>query len=138
MNSLLCGNPAFDWNHWAGLPYAPRGRGPHAYDCWGLLVAVLQAAGHDLPCVLDDGAATSEQQARLAQWKPIPPGHSPQPFDMAAFCYIKDTLHLGLVCGPGLFLHAAGGMASRIDNFVYQRWRSRLRGFYRYGGLAHD
>jgi cell wall-associated NlpC family hydrolase len=26
---------------WIGLPWADRGRGPQAYDCWGLVRAVL-------------------------------------------------------------------------------------------------
>jgi cell wall-associated NlpC family hydrolase len=130
MNSPPFSAATFDWHRWVGLPFAPRGRGP-SYDCWGLIWAVLREVGHDLPSLLDDGVATGEQKARLDQWKPVPPG-DPQLFDIAAFCYTKDTLHLGLVCGPGVFLHTAGGEGSSMDNFLQWPWRSCLKGFYRF------
>ncbi len=111
-----------------GLPFVARARGPLAYDCWGLIRAVLLEAGHDLPLFLDDGVATHEQKARLDQWRPIHPGN-PQPFDIVAFSLGKGMLHLGLVCESVYFLHTATGRPSGVESFVLQRWRSRLKGF---------
>lgn len=114
-----------------GVPFVVRGRGPKAYDCWGLVRGVLLAAGQDLPLFLEDGDGISEQKARLDQWTFLHDA-TPQPFDIVIFDLGKQSLHLGVVCGPQMFLHITYGMTSGVERFTDLRWRSRLKGFYRY------
>lgn len=59
---------------WVGLPYAPLGRGPDAYDCWGLVAAVYAAAGCQLPDPMLQGAEAADQllAARAAlDWRMV-------------------------------------------------------------------
>ncbi|MDR4485299.1 MAG: NlpC/P60 family protein [Nitrospirales bacterium] len=137
MKSSLPSSATFDWNRWVGLPFVTRGRGPNAYDCWGLVRSVLLEVGHELPLFLEDGVATPEQKASLDQWAFVHAG-TPQSFDVIIFDLGHQSLHLGLVCGPQMFLHITYGKTSVVERFINLRWRSRLKGFYRYGGLAQD
>lgn len=40
---------SFRLSAFIGLPYAFGGRGPEAFDCWGLVLAVAKSAGFDYP-----------------------------------------------------------------------------------------
>lgn len=53
------------WSGYVGLPFESRGRGPHAYDCWGLVRAVyLDRLGVDLPSY---GEISATDLARVAR-----------------------------------------------------------------------
>lgn len=64
---------AVDINRYVGLPYQAGGRGPGAFDCWGLLLAVQRAHfGRALPDLQMGDAATSfaayEHRRATGEW----------------------------------------------------------------------
>ncbi|MGP0594210.1 NlpC/P60 family protein [Nitrospira sp. T9] len=130
----------FDWNQWIGLPFRTRGRGPDRYDCYGLVRAVLlDAKGIPLPAFLDDETPIdSEAHDHLERWVLVDVPH-PIQFDILHFQMPSRLPHLGLaVDNVGLFLHATMGSASHVERLCISSWRCRLRGIYRYGGMAQE
>lgn len=128
---------------WVGRPYADKGRGPDAFDCWGLARAVLQAErGATLPDYADTYTSAGDPQsapcavlAGLADgWQKVT---QPDTFDLVILSIARRPWHCGLVVAPGLFLHCPPphrdsrqtlSCVERLDSIT---WRNRLEGFYR-------
>ena len=130
-----------DWvSHYTGKPFAHRGRGPVAYDCYGLLKAVLErefGAG-PLPDYLDDyrhadgiGAARAVVGAmRGGPWQRVT--GPAQPGDALVWRFNGVARHVAVCVAPGWMLHVEKGcetVAERIDNPM---WTGRLEGVFRY------
>lgn len=57
--------PVTWWAPYIGKPFADGGRGPHAFDCWGLLRAIyFDQLGVDLPSY---GEISAKDLARIAR-----------------------------------------------------------------------
>ena len=88
-----------DLSRWVGLPYEPGGRGPRAFDCWGLVAHVLAALyGVSLPR-LDEAEARAPD---LSGWARVP---APR-FGDVAFWPAPGGGHCGVFADPGRVLHA--------------------------------
>jgi len=116
-----------------GKPFKRGGRGPGAYDCWGVLQAVLRAMGRgptDYPTQpeLLAGALADE-------WIPI----SRMGVVAGDGILLRSTdpayrWHIGVAIDRYNMLHAREGVGvciERIDAPVYAR---RVVGFYRFRG----
>jgi cell wall-associated NlpC family hydrolase len=101
-------------NDFVGLPYREGARGPDAYDCYGIVAAVLRAArGVELPDWYQDregpqGAAraidaalTGEVQSGRAEKTA-----APEDYDIAVVTSTVRAHHIGIVVQGGV-LHAA-------------------------------
>jgi len=128
---------------WVGLPYADKGRGPNAFDCWGLARAVLQAErGIRLPdyaeayeSASDPESASRAVMAGLAEgWQKVT---VPVVFDLVILAIARRPWHCGIVVAPGWFLHCPPphrgntqtlSCVERLDSIA---WRNRVDGFYR-------
>lgn len=101
-----------------GKPYAPRARGPDAFDCWGLVLALRRELGLCVPPDLAPEAMTADEQARLTEgamqaWPQVAPRHG-------CIAYVPGLLHGGVVVF-GRVVHAterAGVVAWPLG-----RWR---------------
>ena len=131
----------FNWSAWVGLPFELLGRGPEAYDCWGLVRAVLgHAGGVLLPSFLDyddaeingQGTKVIAEKKTLDFWVPIFGAEFLEPFDVLIFTIGLDPHHVGIYCGNGDFLHIQRNEESQIERLHSRRWRHRLEGAYRY------
>ena len=125
----------FDWSSWVGFPYQKFGRGPLAYDCWGLVCAVIQAGlGVTLPAFLDYSPANIpdaiSEYSQLDHWS-LAQGVL-KPWDVVIFTTANDPHHVGVVCAPGQFLHLARESESMIERLTSRRWARRIEGGYRY------
>jgi cell wall-associated NlpC family hydrolase len=132
---------------WVGLPYERGARGPELFDCWGLLMAVLQReAGLPVPAyeeVCWDRKTPGTREVcsafiaaeREAHWSPVEPG-AEQPFDAVILNIAGRPLHVGVVAVPGLMLHASEGANSACERYDGTIWRDRVNGFWRFGGQA--
>lgn len=111
-------------NDFIGLPYREGARGPDAYDCYGLVAAVLRAArGWELP---DWYAAASGPQAAsraisAALVGEIAGGHArrvetPVDCDIAIVGSRLRPHHVGVVFNGGV-LHAAKAFGSTWHPF---------------------
>lgn len=127
-----------EWaGEYVGLPYRDRGRGPDAFDCWGLVRHVLIERA-DLPvpdCAQQyQGAGDLSGTERafadyLGAWVPV---QQPQRFDVAVY-RLQGRLHCALVLGAGWMLHVGAGfnpsLCDRLDRWY---WTNRLENYYRH------
>lgn len=97
---------------WIGKPYKNKGRGP-AYDCWGLVRAILMAErGITLPDYADAYTAADDQrsvsqavQAGLAYgWAQV---DRPQAFDLLILRIAGRPWHCALMANNRQFIHAS-------------------------------
>ncbi len=103
-------NPAMhtipDYMDLLGLPFERGGRGPHAFDCYGLVVEMFRRAG----CVVPDfeSPGTLEEIEDLvasasARWRRVPIG---TPGAVVTFRVDGYGAHVGYALGGDRFLHA--------------------------------
>ena len=120
---------------WLGLPYAKDGRGPDAFDCLGLVLAVHASRGLILPDPLkadpDHRAAAARnpyrrvdaddaQEGDALLFRGLGTGAMHIGFALDA----RDMLHIG---GDGFTVHPP----SRVETWRTPAWMRRLEGVYR-------
>ncbi len=112
-----------------GLPYAERGRGPDAFDCWGLVVEVYRV-GLDLRLPLYGDAATCAEEDRLFRHERafVRQVERPDLFDLVLIR--ERPWHIGLWAGRGHLLHMPFAKTSVIEPI--STFGRRVEGFYRH------
>lgn len=142
-------DPAPGWcERFIGLPYREGGRGPDDFDCWGILLLVLQeqfgiavpsyegvhwGVGRN-PAKRIETARTIAAE-RAAHWRPVEAGQE-QPGDCIVLTIARQPLHVGAVASPGWMLHGAEGSDSALERYDGMCWRNRVDGFYRFTEAA--
>lgn len=129
-----------------GLPFADHGRDREGADCWGGVRLVLrELRGIVLPDYGDGyretmdsaGIGISIREGLVRDFARV---ERPAPFDLVIFNLAGKPWHVGLVVGPGRFLHwpqpdrDGNDGTSRIERWADRKWRNRVEGFYRYAG----
>lgn len=131
------------WSAWVGAPFADGGRGPAAFDCWGLVRDVLAArAGIALPVYGEVPAAHLAAVARALragaaaeEWRAV---HVPAPLDVVLMRSPRGgaaVVHVGVMVEPARMLHveeAAAVVAVGLDHWSV---RGRVLGFRRHRAL---
>lgn len=118
--------------------YEEGGRGPDAYDCFGLFAELCRRRGVVIPphpSPSDDQQREMEiKSVAAAEWIPL---DAPE-IGCAVVLRIGPWMsHLGMVLEGGKFIHASrhsGITVSRLDDV---QWVQRIAGFYRYAGTHH-
>ena len=115
-----------------GTPFAYGARGPQAFDCYGLVMAMARRNGQDLP---DLGFASHQAQiaammgGSMPQWIDMAPG----PGAIVLIRIGRFVSHCGYQIDQDRMIHAwaqsNGVSIVRLDD-----WRRRIVGFYRYAG----
>lgn len=89
-----------DLFRFVGLPYAPGGRGPEAFDCWGLARLVYsELLGLSLPAL--DGSEPLAPEVH--GWERVP---GPRLLDVGHWPGVRGG-HCGLYAGGGRVLHSS-------------------------------
>lgn len=93
------------WVDLVGLPFQRGGRGPQAYDCYGLLLKLFQRQGITAPATpapMTDEALRGAHDALMPHWQrcPLRPGVGLLFNDAGPF-------HVGVAIDDDLFIHAA-------------------------------
>lgn len=124
-----------DYTDLLGKPFQSGGRGPHSYDCLGLLIELYKRRGieiEDFGLTMEDGLKSSNKLKEVANsslWVKIP---SPE---LYCVIIIKQhpvfINHLGIYLGCGKFIHVSGQGVS-IDRVFDYHYSTRIIGFYRY------
>lgn len=124
-----------------GIPFEDRGRGPAAFDCWGLVREVL---GHQFGQVVpswDDGYVNTEDGAAVAgavaaargHWDEVTPDQA-RPGDVVLLRARGRPSHVGVLVSRSTMLHTlpeSGAVLERVDA---PRWTGRLDGYFRWRG----
>lgn len=126
-------NPSFD--DLIGKVYERGGRGPDAYDCFGLVMEAYRRFGIALP---DYGYAVEAAEiermieAFASGWEEIPPGLSPLPPSVVTFRIRHLVTHLGVVIARDRFIHVLKGTQVSIERLSNAAWQKRISGYYRW------
>ncbi len=123
-----------DLSDLVGKPFADGGRGPDAYDCWGLVCEVFKRYGIELPdykiSCEDASRIDNEIDSQRRQWRRCE-GEIPAPslvvirFNEVVFCN-----HTGVYIGSGRFIHTREKIGGNIDRIDSPAWRRKIEGFY--------
>lgn len=127
---------------WIGRPYAVRGRGPDAFDCWGLVAAVVaERWGLELPSHAGEYETAADRHDLAAvvaggqsEWTEISPAAA-RVGDVVVLRLAGAECHVGLVVAPGWFLHSLRGCDSVIESWEHAAWRNRLAGVWRHAEI---
>jgi len=129
---------------YVGLPYRDKGRGPDAFDCWGLVRAVLADVFHaELPDYADaytdaadrDSVAAAVQAGLREGWQRVA---SPREGDLLILRVAGRPWHCAVMVAPRMFLHCpppdARGrqLLSCIERVDAPMWARRIEGYYRH------
>lgn len=133
--------------HWAtwyiGKPWRSGADGPNAYDCWGLVRAVLRdRAGIDLPAILhgvDDHReiiADFAGHAELRNW--IAVDGPRRDLDALLMAQARHPVHVGIwiAADHGRVLHAPRPMVVAQDIVSLGRHGYRVTATYRHKALV--
>lgn len=123
----------YDWvNGYIGLPYQVNGRGPHAYDCYGLVQAVLRDQRNvflpDYADLNDDTAQTvaiAITRGLASQLRHSNVAHVSEPddYDIAVFKGTRLAFHVGLYIAGGL-LHVSHQTVRSVHERIEQMTRA--------------
>ena len=126
------------WRDLLGLPFRHRGRGPDAYDCYGLVLEISKRQGiilFDTGYPEDDQAQQALIGNNLHRWKACEPGPG------AVLLFRRGALaqHVGVQIDQDRFIHATEQFGQVKIDYLSRGAPSPqnlLIGAYRYA--AHD
>lgn len=116
-----------------GKPFVDGARGPEAFDCWGVLQAIVRRMGGNPTDFPSDPALL--QQAISDEWQPLE-RHEIQPGD-AILLRSPDPAyvwHVAVVLDGSKMLHTRAGVGVCTERFDYPLHARRIAGFYRFRG----
>lgn len=128
--------PSVHYADLRGLPYQPDGRGPAAYDCYGLAVELFRRAGITLPDYTDPGNPAAQGALFTAGVNQLfTQVHHPRPLDLVLFRVARGLWHCGVVIdGYERFIHIMQRCNVAVEELHSPSWQHRLVGIYRWQG----
>ncbi|SDI54133.1 NlpC/P60 family protein [Propionivibrio dicarboxylicus] len=124
-----------DLLRYATAPFAEGARGPHAFDCAGLLADIYRQRGIILPPWPTPESDDEKRHAILAgmrDWERI---SKPEPWCGIALRVDSPILvsHVGCVLQDARrFIHTTAETGVVIERIDSPRWAARISGFYRW------
>lgn len=114
--------------------YESGGRGPEAFDCFGLFSEVCRRRGITVPEHQTPEAMAARADliaaGRAADWIEI---DKPEPYCAVALRIGPFVAHMGVVLDDCRhFLHACEGTGISVELLTSPRWEKRIAGFYRH------
>lgn len=121
-----------------GCSFYHMGRGPHCYDCIGLILAPAYRLGitRFQPATYSPGGDT-EYLMECLQSQCVPVEAGMQPGDIAAFRIRRQVQHLAYLTGTGSMLHARERIGC-VESFIDDRWQERIAGVWRWRALTDE
>lgn len=125
------------------LRFEEKGRGPTGVDCWGLTrLVLLHEYGVELPMLLEGYNSTTDTRAiaRLVAEQKVDYDEAPEDAarqgDLVLFRVGLDETHVGVVVGPGLFLHVTRELDVCVERWRDLRWSARFIGIFRHKAMS--
>lgn len=118
--------------------FAPGGRGPREYDCWGLCCAIYRDWGIALP--VDYPAPTEcseiEKIVKAEMDRPIftKIERPEDPCLVALMIRPPFVSHVGVMISQTEFIHVIAHSGVNVISLGDRLWQRRIAGFYRYTG----
>jgi cell wall-associated NlpC family hydrolase len=114
-----------------GKPYAIHGRGPDAYDCFGLAIEVCRRFGRKLDdsfydeVSADTGKRLIDETKSALKAERIP---GPEQGAIVEIFIAGSPRHIGVCLGDGTFIHATQKLGVRTSEL--SAWSKRIEGYY--------
>jgi cell wall-associated NlpC family hydrolase len=117
-----------------GKAFAPKGRGPLTFDCYGVVKCVLERNGipaPDYPSADDDGTNAALILAAMeAGWEEV---KRPEANCVVLFRMDRRVgTHVGVMVDGAKFLHALAKTGVCVEDVRSELWKRRVIGFYRF------
>jgi cell wall-associated NlpC family hydrolase len=122
----------FKYGDLVGLPFKDGGRGPKAYDCWGLAVELFRRQGmhlHDYQC----SSEATKQVARcmatgILDWQKL---DKPEAGALVMIRMLDEgwANHCGIYLAHDKFIHAYSEETGVVIDRI-KRWGPRIIGYY--------
>jgi len=130
--------PEFRYTDLLGKEFAYGGRGPDAYDCYGLVIETRKRVGRTMPLHyvstdIPEAIHGSIEEARLScGFRELP---EPSPFCLVTFrLHPRYTTHIGMVLQDcRRFIHILAKMRVGVERLDSPCWRHRISGFFETG-----
>lgn len=119
-----------DVTEYIGVPFKYGGRGPDFYDCYGLVMTLLEEDGKQVP----DYRSPSEAPEIIAMFESAIPtwNQLPHPLVGSVLVFrVMGNLHCGYYIGADRFVHAWEG-SNGVCVERLSLWYRRLVGAYEY------
>lgn len=127
-----------------GVQFAYGGRGPDAYDCYGLVMELHRRLGVELPDYRSPSVLSEIESLVAAEkyrWNKIAvkEGKDPIPSSLMTPGRVLEirmnsyACHVGFVHRPRRFLHVYETSNGVEDNLIHD-WRNNVLGVYEYSG----
>lgn len=118
---------AFDWNDWVGIPPEVHG------NCWEFVRQILLTGrGIEVPPFGGDSGSLRTEFLDQPGWNLVTLAEA-QPFDLVVYTMPGSVRpHVGIVTGPGQFLHWLKDRPSGPASYHRALWRKRIDEVYRY------
>lgn len=117
-----------------GKPFGRMGRGPDAYDCWGLVMEMLRRDGiqpKDYGWADEAVARQAMMQGAIqTHWERL---NGPSPGAVALFRIGRFCSHVGYIIEGNKFIHAWEKTGVTTE-WLGMDWQKRLEGCYKYVG----
>jgi murein DD-endopeptidase len=117
-----------------GKRFEYGGRGPDAYDCYGLMIETRKRVGLFMPDQYLSFEALPERDAAFSAgagsyFVQLP---VPKPFCLVTFrIHPRFTTHIGMVLEDCVrFIHILRKMRVGIERLDYPHWQKRIAGFW--------
>lgn len=121
-----------DLKSFVGTPYRDGGRGPDAYDCLGLFLAVQRECfGRDLPDPAVLPWDTGHDDAHHLLRNEAQEVTRIQAGDALLYRMTHDYLHVATAISARDMIHTSKGVGCTIEPISAPRWRARFIGAYR-------
>lgn len=126
------------WSEYVGLPFQDGGRGPHVYDCWGLVVRIYRdQLGVTLPSYGEISARDLVRIARAMEagkddgWQEIT---SPKALDVVLMRSGRGgqrVVHVGVMVDAQRVLHVEEAAAAAVVPVAHFSVAGRIIGYRR-------
>jgi hypothetical protein len=121
-----------DFNNLIGKPFRDYGRGPDAYDCWGVVIEAGRIMGEDTPpdyldlSYLECARLWCEIEEALPEYEEI---EKPVMGAIVLFKNVDGAAHFGRMIDSRYFIHANRDMGVHVSS-IDGVYRQLVKGFY--------
>lgn len=134
-----------DYTDLIGVPFAQDGRGPAAYDCYGLTKEIFKRYGKSIGeywCCVDDKEkinAIYRGAVKKACWREVDYKHGKR-IPVPALVGLRFNAppgvvnHTGVYIGDGKFIHTRERIGVCVSSLLTPPWNRQIVGIYEFIG----
>jgi len=112
-------------------PFQEGGRGPHQYDCYGVVREMMRRSGSDLPDYPTENSDAAVGQLITEMQRGWVPAEGLKQ-GTVVYLVVAGSPHVGYMLDERRFIHIVENGGVSIAEVEDQQWKKRVKGFYRW------